>query len=145
MVATMPALDFSLAVPHPTLKIALTPTRESDADAAIAGLNHPKVYSNLNGPPYPYTEKDWSEWYAPIASASSDNLAELKAIQEQTPPVLASPDWSKKRWLGQRPWTSTIRTVVDGRFIGNIGVQRESSHIFATPRRGNAGRTKTTC
>ncbi|ETI21822.1 hypothetical protein G647_05891 [Cladophialophora carrionii CBS 160.54] len=120
------ASDFHVPIPHPTLKIALTPPRESDRDASIAGLNHPKVYMNLNGPPYPYTDKDWAEWYATIGGASSHNLAELKAIQGQRPSGLASQDWSKNRWLGQRLWTSTIRDVVDGRFIGTIAVQRET-------------------
>ncbi|EXJ59221.1 hypothetical protein A1O7_06653 [Cladophialophora yegresii CBS 114405] len=128
------ASDFCVPIPHPTLKIALTPPRESDRDASVAGINDPAVYMNLNSPPYPYTDKDWAEWYAINGGASDANLAELKAIhQEQPPSVVASRDWSTRGWLGQRPWTSTIRDVVDGRFIGNISMGRETFMYILDP------------
>ncbi|KIX95349.1 uncharacterized protein Z520_08866 [Fonsecaea multimorphosa CBS 102226] len=130
--------DLKIAVPHPTLRIALTPPRESDGAAVILGLNHPKVYMNLNGPPYPYTAKDWTEWYAKSSSDSKENLSELIAIRksEQSSPsttgkFATAGDGSQRSWLG-RHWTSTIRHFEDSdastnaNFIGEIGVERES-------------------
>ena len=61
------------------------------------------------------------------------NLAELQEIKDQDQSLLASQDWLKRKWLGQRMWHSTIRDIGDaeatpsnGRFIGDITVQRET-------------------
>ncbi|OAP61051.1 hypothetical protein AYL99_06055 [Fonsecaea erecta] len=129
--------DFNVAVPHPTLRLALTPPRESDGAAVILGLNHPKVYMNLNGPPYPYTEKDRTEWYARISNEWKQNWSELAAIRKHeqssssiTGNIATPADGSQRPWLG-RHWTSTIRhfeesdTGTNGKFIGEIGVERE--------------------
>ncbi|OQV04342.1 Acetyltransferase GNAT domain-containing protein [Cladophialophora immunda] len=129
MEAVVESSDFNIAVPHPTLRLALTPPRESDGAAVILGLNHPKVYMNLNGPPYPYTEQDRQEWYAKISSNWKQNWSELVTIRkrEQSTPA----DYSQRSWLG-RHWTSTIRHFEEsdtdsyGKFIGEIGVERES-------------------
>ncbi|EXJ71447.1 uncharacterized protein A1O5_05255 [Cladophialophora psammophila CBS 110553] len=129
--------DFNIPVPHATLRIVLTPPRESDGAAVIRGLNDPKVYMNLNGPPYPYTERDRDEWYTKVSREWKQNCAELNAIREreQASPSageIGTPsDWSQRPWLGGH-WTSPIRHIEESetgiieKFIGDIGVERES-------------------
>ena len=124
---------FNISVPHPTLKIVLTRPRESDGASVIAALNDPRVYLNLNTPPFPYTEKDWADRYAKVSRVSDDNLADLQAIHEQQRILGTTQDWQKRKWLGQRQWTSTIRELanggaepMDGKSLGEIGVQRQS-------------------
>ncbi len=88
---------------------------------------------NLGGPPYPYTPKDWEEWYPIVADVSHHNRADMQAIMEQDRSALCSQDWSGRKWLGKKMWHSTIRDAsdaethaADGRFIGDITVQRET-------------------
>jgi hypothetical protein len=137
MVSPSDTLDFSIRVHHPIIKIALTPPRESDGPAVIAALNHPSVYLNLNKPPFPYTEKDWADRYATIASAWDQNLADLQVIRKQ------QQSFGHDGWLGHRQWTSTIRDIGEagaapskGKFIGEIGVQRDTfMHILDAEER----------
>ena len=133
MASQLDPSKFTINVPHSTMRLALTAPRESDGLAVVAAFNDPRVYLNLNSPPFPYTEKDWAERYAEISINSEQNLANLQVIREQHRTLRASQDWSKREWLGQTKWTSTIREVADaetspynGKFAGEIGVQRES-------------------
>jgi hypothetical protein len=118
---------------HPTLKLALTPPREADEEVMVSGLNHPSVYMNLNGPPYPYTHQDWEQRHADISSAADQNIADLQVIGAEAESGEISRDWTQRKWLGSRRITMTIREIVDenapyieGNFIGELGVQREA-------------------
>lgn len=129
--------EFHIPVPHRALKIALTAPDWYDRDASSAGLNDPKVYMNLNGPPYPYTDKDWEIWYAMIVDLWNQNQADLQAIKHQDQDILASQDWSQRKWLGHRMWHCTIRDIsgdseapISGRFMGDITVGRETFHYI---------------
>ena len=129
---------FTIPVPHPTLKLALTPHRESDGSAVVPAFNHPSIYMNLNNPPFPYTEKDWIDWFANIRKIYEENLASLPVIRsEQQSPEL-SDDWEKRKWIGR--WHSPIRDISDditapgaGKFIGDIGVARQTFMHIVDP------------
>ncbi|KAJ9607653.1 hypothetical protein H2200_007731 [Cladophialophora chaetospira] len=121
------ASDFHINVSHPTLQIALTGPSNADAEASTAGLNHPAVYMNLNGPPYPYSAKDWDAWFWMVSELWKYNLADLQEINNQDQSVVAAQDWSKRKWLGRQMWHSTIRDMGNGgKFIGDITVPRET-------------------
>jgi len=51
-----------IPLPFPHDNIRLTPWRLTDADSTVSILNHPAVYPNLVGPPYPYKKED-GEWW----------------------------------------------------------------------------------
>ncbi|KZT62654.1 hypothetical protein CALCODRAFT_408409, partial [Calocera cornea HHB12733] len=54
-----------IPLPAPHDNIRLTPWRRTDAtdvDPVVTILNHPAVYPNLIGPPYPYLEEHAAEW-----------------------------------------------------------------------------------
>jgi len=126
----------AIPVPHPSMQIILTPPRHSDGPAVLATLNDARVYMNLNGPPYPYTEKDWEEWFPIISYAASTNLEELKVVKElQQAAGDADPICGKAGMpcIGKLMWASTIREVVrsdsgeeEERFIGAITVERSN-------------------
>jgi hypothetical protein len=46
-----------LRLPLPHISITLTTYRASDAPILISMLNHPAVYMNLAGPPFPYLQE----------------------------------------------------------------------------------------
>ncbi|KAK5023822.1 hypothetical protein LTS07_008947 [Exophiala sideris] len=92
---------------------------------------------NLNGPPYPYTEKDWSQWYPFVSKAGRGCATELQAIHDSLQLLQGSDgDESEvvsrqKRWVSQSmlPWT--IRELPGlksdneaDRFIGAITIER---------------------
>jgi hypothetical protein len=56
-----------LSAPH--TNITITPPRYSDGEAVISMLSDPRVYMNLAGPPYPYAQKEWDEWFPIIERA----------------------------------------------------------------------------
>lgn len=126
--------QYAIPVPHPSSSIALTPPRKSDGPEVLATLNDQRVYMNLIGPPYPYTQKDWEEWYSFISYAALECSRELQAIQHlrQTSGAGDSEiDSQRTRWVSQPMWPSTIRELPEpnsssdtGRFIGAITVER---------------------
>lgn len=136
MEATAGPSQCTIPVPHQSLKLILTPPRLSDGTAVIASLNDARVHMTLNGPPYPYTEEDWDEWYRIIDGASSAAMEELHAFQgwQETASshLNSATDIPKRPWVGKGIWISTIRDVVEldearkEKFIGEISVQRGS-------------------
>ncbi|KZO96337.1 acyl-CoA N-acyltransferase [Calocera viscosa TUFC12733] len=50
-----------IPLPAPHDNIRMTPWRLTDVEA-VPILNHPAVYPNLLGPPYPYTKEDAEDW-----------------------------------------------------------------------------------
>ena len=59
MATTEDVFDYIIPVPHPSSRIVLAPPRQSDGPYVLAALNDKRVYMNLIGPPYPYTDDDW--------------------------------------------------------------------------------------
>lgn len=53
-----------LPVPHPILKLSLTPFDPKDAHILVETLSDPQVALKLVGPPYPYSEQDARQWFA---------------------------------------------------------------------------------
>lgn len=128
--------EFHIPVPHPLSHIILGPPRYSDGPFVMAILNDARVYMKLYGPPYPYTEKDWDDWYQIISSATSRNVEEPTAVKEShqgsggadpTHENLNIPCTSKNTM-----WTFSIRQIVQSdsggkeEFIGAIGVSKDS-------------------
>lgn len=77
----MSALEFSsqdnepfLRLPPPLDNFILTPPRSSDGESHVAALNDPRVYNFLIGPPYPYRQADWDQWYPTIAKGCQRSL-----------------------------------------------------------------------
>jgi len=104
---------------HPNFII--TPPRFSDGETSIAAMNHPAVYMNLNGPPFPYTQQNWEEWFQIIDKESNAALAEWKETQS------ANGKEGERKWMSAAP-VSTIREVDvqtgEERFVGNISIRR---------------------
>ncbi|KIX08067.1 uncharacterized protein Z518_02722 [Rhinocladiella mackenziei CBS 650.93] len=110
-------------------KIILTPPQHSDGPAVLLALNDPRVYTKLNGPPYPYQEKDWEEWYPTISNASASALEDFKVAQEERTRY-----GSATKGVGRTMWPFSIRQVTqpnnsggeEQRWIGEISIQRGS-------------------
>lgn len=121
----------SISVAHPDFNLVLTRLRPTDGEAVIAALNDPRVYMNLFGPPYPYTQADWQEWYSSNSAASNEAWEELESTREWLKTTSnPSEDWKEKKWVGRRQWNSTIRHVTesaddrDEKFIGDVSIAR---------------------
>jgi len=53
-----------IPLPAPHENIRITPCRMTDAEPMFECLNHPAIYPNLVGPPYPYERTDGELWLA---------------------------------------------------------------------------------
>lgn len=122
--------DFTVPIPYPTLKIALTPIKGSDGSLRIAALNHPSVYMNLASPPFPFTEIHFKEWCLRIVAETNENLTKLRLVQASRESIGVPIDWSKGQWLCDTI-SLTIRGVdlvegacPNGSFIGEIRCAR---------------------
>jgi len=124
-----PAVPF-IRLPPPFENIIITPPRYGDGSTVIEIMANPVVYMNLEGPPFPYTQESWQEWYPIIAKLSSDSLAEYYAAEEAR-------KRGEKRWIKTALPVCMIREVdratgdekflgaCDVRFRGVPGVENE--------------------
>ncbi|KAI1630231.1 hypothetical protein EDD37DRAFT_605089 [Exophiala viscosa] len=116
--------------------VMLAQPRQSDGPMVVAALNDPRVYMNLNGPPYPYTEKDWEEWYLFVSHAARECSKEYQVIDEELGDQGRDPkerECQRKRLIMQSMWPLTIRIEPEllrdrlrseSAFIGTITPQR---------------------
>jgi RimJ/RimL family protein N-acetyltransferase len=116
-----------IRLPAPLTNIILAPPLYSDGEAVIEILNDPRVYMNLNGPPFPYEQKEWDEWFPLIQKSSSEALIEFQEVEKLRKGVGEGPK-EGRRWVSAGSPISAIREVdpVTGeqRFIGTISFGR---------------------
>jgi len=131
---------FRIPVLHPTSRIILTPPNIEDCRDVVAALNDPRVYMNLNGPPYPYTEDDYLGWYRVIEEAARTNSEEMQTIErwwQIAQEAEQNPGGCRRKWMGKSWWVSAIREMTsemsesgeETKFLGEITVRR-SSFLF---------------
>lgn len=77
-----------LRLPSPHENIILTPPRMTDVAAVTAIMHDPKVYTRLEGPPYPYNESHAVGWLTAIVKECADALRELRDAEAAQPPKL---------------------------------------------------------
>jgi hypothetical protein len=107
-------------IPLPTSyqNLRLTLPLYADGPAIIKINNDPSVYMNLAGPPFPYTDQAWEDWWAKISKVAADYLAEVSEVQE-----------GKRKWVGSGSPFMVIRQIDEdgigeGMFIGDIGIRK---------------------
>lgn len=92
-------------------------------------LSDPRVYMNLAGPPYPYAQKEWDEWFPIIQKGSHDALLEWREAEKSR-----KDGGYEKRWVKGAP-VIAIRDVDpvnrEQKLIGIIGVTRMDFMIKA--------------
>jgi hypothetical protein len=94
-------------LPSPHDNIILTPSRYSDGPSVIEILNRPEVYMNLHGPPFPYNQQCWDEWYPLVAKSCADSLAEYYIAEESRKKGIVS----EKKWVKAGIPVNSIREV----------------------------------
>jgi hypothetical protein len=94
-----------IRLPAPLQDIIITPPLYSDGDAVIKILSDPKVYMKLAGPPYPYGQKEWDEWFPLIEKVSSDALVEYLEVEKAKKESVEG-----RRWVNGTP-IRTIRAI----------------------------------
>lgn len=107
-----------LRLPSPHDNIIITPPRTEDIPAIIAALNDPRVYSTLEGPPFPYKEEHAVWWIDHVKAPSDELLQELRQ---------AADDGSQSLKVVAGCPVRTLREVKeDGTdiFLGDIGCDR---------------------
>ncbi|KAE9365741.1 hypothetical protein N431DRAFT_429975 [Stipitochalara longipes BDJ] len=116
-----------IRLPAPHKDIIITPPRYSDGEAVIEILSDPRVYMNLAGPPYPYGQKEWDEWFPIIGKASKDALSEWREVEK-----FRKEGGDGKKWINGAPVTA-IREVDpltgEQKFIGTLDPTR-NNYIF---------------
>ena len=90
-------------------------------------MNDPRVYMNLAGPPFPYTEKVWEEFF-PIAQKSpGEALAEWKDIEKSRNEAAKAGEEEVKRWMGRVP-VESLREIdpetKEQKYIGSISIRK---------------------
>jgi hypothetical protein len=115
----------------PNQNIIITPSRYSDGDTVVKALSDPRVYMNLAGPPYPYGQKEWDDWFPMLEKASKDTLVEWREVER-----VRKEGGDGKRWVNGAhgaPVTA-IREVdpVTGeqKFIGSIDATRKNFSFY---------------
>ncbi|KZV99031.1 hypothetical protein EXIGLDRAFT_726514, partial [Exidia glandulosa HHB12029] len=104
-----------LQLPAPYEHIVLTLQRESDAPVLMQHFNDPRIYMNLPGTPYPYTEEHARWWLEQITPPAQAVLADLRA---------------GKQYVGSIPVCAIRDTrtsdghVAGAKIIGDIGISR---------------------
>ncbi|KAH9944275.1 acyl-CoA N-acyltransferase [Epithele typhae] len=82
-----------LRLPSPHEHIILTPPRTSDGPAIFSHMSDPRVYSWLEGPPFPYRPEHAEQWISMIKKDADAALEVLRIASEadpDAPPVLVS-------------------------------------------------------
>lgn len=142
--AVIPTRDFdpfNNSITHKSLKLVLSVPQQSDGDAVLKALNDPHVCSNLEGPPFPYTPRDWDTWYHIIKDATDRCRQEwVEVMQDRTHGSrkggyqTVSTTSNARKWVGSGQWVSTIRATVAQSeplapestqpFIGEVTIRR---------------------
>jgi hypothetical protein len=126
-----------IRVLHPTSRIILTPPNIADGRDVVAALNDPRVYMNLNGPPYPYTDEDylgWSEVVEEAARTSSEEMRTIRRFSKIAQDAEQNAGGCQRKWMGRSWWVSAIRelrsersdTGEETKFLGEITVRRSN-------------------
>ncbi|ETS84430.1 hypothetical protein PFICI_02455 [Pestalotiopsis fici W106-1] len=114
-----------LRLPTPHENIIITPPRKSDGPRVVECLNDAKVCNTLNGPPFPYTYKDFEFWYDKIEKDCKKGLQEHL---EMTGTTNVGEGTGQRKWTGAVPVRS-IREVDPAtgaqEFIGDVGFDRQ--------------------
>jgi hypothetical protein len=103
--------------PPPHQSLRLTPPRYADGVNAARIHNDPKVYMNLSGPPFPYTQESWDSWWPIVSKVASDALAEFEDVQA-----------GKRKWVRAGSPVMVIREMKgdgDGELIGDIAIRMQ--------------------
>ncbi|KAK5455197.1 hypothetical protein LTS15_005917 [Exophiala xenobiotica] len=133
---------FRIPVPHSTSRIILTPPNIADGRDVVAALNDPRVYMNLNGPPYPYTDEDYLGWYEVIEEAARTSSEEMQTIKRSSniaSDTEQNAGGCQRKWMGRSWWVSAIRELRSERsesgeemkFLGETTVRR-SNFLYIT-------------
>lgn len=85
-------------------------------------MNHPSVYKNLSGPPYPYTEADFTAWFKIVSEKEKKSFDEYLAVETARKNGGAGP-----KWVGTGQFGSVIRDEETGEMIGDIQIRRKWS------------------
>ena len=88
-----------LRLPPPHSNLSLTIGRDSDGPAIISMLNHPAVYMNLAGPPFPYTQEHRDAQFKQMSDEIETALAEFREVEASR----GKPNG--KKWVGKAPFT----------------------------------------
>ncbi|ESZ98113.1 hypothetical protein SBOR_1492 [Sclerotinia borealis F-4128] len=105
--------------------IILTRPRTSDAELTIPAFNHPSIYLNLTGPPFPYTQESFDSFFKEVL----DKNVQI-AVAELRDAKLSEENGNGKRWVGAIPFPSIREVVVNGKgereevFIGQTEIRR---------------------
>jgi len=116
-----------LRLPAPLQNIIMTAPRYSDGEAVIEMLSDPRVYMNLAGPPYPYGQKEWDEWFPIIDKLTKNALIEFREIQKTR-----QEGGDGKFWADGAPMTAIREvdpTTGEQKFIGTLDATR-TNYIF---------------
>lgn len=111
-----------LRLPAPHSNIILTPPRDSDGDAVIEILSDPRVYMNLAGPPFPYGQKEWDEWFPIIEKGAHDALLELREVEKAKKEGGSGTIWVKGASVNAIRELDPVTS--EQKFIGIIGIDR---------------------
>lgn len=87
-----------LRLPHPHNNKILTVRRDSDGPALISMLNHPDVYMNLAGPPFPYTQSHYDAHTKETSGGVDLALSEFREIEG------FRGDQNGKKWVSGVPF-----------------------------------------
>lgn len=111
---------FNITIAHDPVNLVLSVPQQSDGESILKALNDPRVYMNLEGPPFPYTPKDRDAWHE-IVKGGADlhrqqwieltqhDVVGTETGREKTAGLTTSND---RKWIGGAQWASTIRAKV---------------------------------
>jgi len=115
-----------IRVPHSQSQLILTPPRLTDSEAVFAILNDRRVYMNLLGPPFPYTQRDWDDWFPTISKTAADALSEYTEAEK----VRQAGNGTTQKWVSTGLPVMAIREVSedtgDMTFLGEINIRRRA-------------------
>lgn len=86
-----------LRLPPPNTSITLTAYRPDDAPILISMLNHPAVYMNLAGPPFPYLQTHHN---SKVEQLEVDQRTAVKEFRE-----FVKQRGKQRKWVGTVPFT----------------------------------------
>ncbi|KEF51147.1 uncharacterized protein A1O9_12761 [Exophiala aquamarina CBS 119918] len=132
---------FNITIPLDQFDLVLSVPHQSDGETTLKALNDPRVYMNLEGPPYPYTPKDRDTWYKIVRDGADFHQQQWVELMKNRADDIrgdsqkdAAAGSNHRKWVGGGQWASTIRAkvrqsgpVAQGTtypFIGEITVRR---------------------
>lgn len=84
-----------LRLPPPHTDITLTTYRATDASILISMLNHPAVYMNLAGPPFPYLQEHHDSKVKKMEAETEKALKEFKEFVKEE---------NRRKWVSAVPF-----------------------------------------